>query len=393
MSTSGGGSGLKSARLDIATVSRGLSSERMMALFCRRVFSLAAHLPFGYLARKTTAGLFTMYETRAQLTLKDGERVECGVVTGPDDAWAQHLEPLLGHKGGFWNWQNSQALRTHSGLDARFHILHRAGAPFANVSIFSSGKAGLLSHVWTKPEDRKKGASHLLLDSAMSEFAKCGGQALFLGTEPDGVAHGIYMKRGFNDLNSAGHMAWYANGRKSFEETWFADSDGDVERLGWRHWPTSVPLFLLPGPEVIRCMPLRVFWPSLVEGELLPAIQGELKRHDAGDPPAAVVLRSKRSQAVVGMALWQWDSTWPATCVVDVFCHPAYWPRSGELLAALRLPACEKCIAYCDSTCQEKVMALGTAGFQPIAALPQLVAVDRGRTERVDVMLMEKRHL
>jgi len=331
-----------------------------------------------------------MYERTEHVKLKDGEAVECGIVSGPDEAWAQRLETMLAHKGGLWNWQNSQTLRTATGLDARFYLLHRGGEPFANVCIFASGGAGILGHVWTNPQDRRKGASGRLMKTAMADFAGRGGQALFLGTDPDGVPHGIYLQHGFTDVDAAGHMAWYAQGREAFEQAWFAGGAAEVERLCWRHWPAAAPLFLQPGPGVVRCAPLRVFWSELIEGPLLPAIQTELKRRTDGQTPAAVVLGSRRTQAVLGLALWQPDPIWPATCLVDVFCHPEHWGRAGELLAGLPLPEGQTCVAFGDSTCPAKHAALKAAGFSAAAVFPKRIATGRGRAERVDVMQWEK---
>ncbi|MBT6147039.1 MAG: hypothetical protein HOH74_16510, partial [Gemmatimonadetes bacterium] len=68
-----------------------------------------------------------MYESLAEVTLKDGERVEAGVVVCPDAEWAERIEALLGHKGDVWRWQNRCCAWDELGIDARYYLLHRDG--------------------------------------------------------------------------------------------------------------------------------------------------------------------------------------------------------------------------------------------------------------------------
>ena len=64
-----------------------------------------------------------MYQKLDTVTLRSGETVEAGVVTGPDPAWAERLVKLLWHKGDPWNWQNAQVLERDLGLDVFFYVL------------------------------------------------------------------------------------------------------------------------------------------------------------------------------------------------------------------------------------------------------------------------------
>ena len=108
-------------------------------------------------------GVREMYEGLGHVVLATGEQVEVGVVIGPDAEWTERLERLLGHKGEPWNWQNRQVLTTDVGIGSRFYVLHRGGMPFANIMIAELSGVGILAHVWTKPEDREKGACSNLM--------------------------------------------------------------------------------------------------------------------------------------------------------------------------------------------------------------------------------------
>ena len=99
-----------------------------------------------------------MYEQLAAITLKDGEQVEVGCVEGPDLEWAERVEALLGHKGPLRLWQNAEVVRRELGIEGRFYLLHRQGEPLANIMTVAHKGVGYLGHVWTRPEDRRKGA-------------------------------------------------------------------------------------------------------------------------------------------------------------------------------------------------------------------------------------------
>ena len=130
-----------------------------------------------------------MYEALGHVILATGEQVEVGVVVGPDPRWAERLEKLLCHKGEPWNWQNSRVLRTDTGIGSRFYVLHRGGIPFANAMIAELSGVGILAHVWTRPEDRQRGACSALMRALMEDFRSRHGRALFLFTRFGSVAH------------------------------------------------------------------------------------------------------------------------------------------------------------------------------------------------------------
>ena len=141
-----------------------------------------------------------MYQQLDRITLKSGEAIQAGVVQGPDLDWAERVETLLGHKGPSWRWGNEQVLRTQTGLDVFFYLLHRDGDPFANVMTIECRGVGLLGHVYTRPEDRRQGAAMQLMACLMDHFRQRGGQALFLGTGYDTPPYHIYRVNGFSGV-------------------------------------------------------------------------------------------------------------------------------------------------------------------------------------------------
>jgi hypothetical protein len=112
------------------------------------------------------------------------------------------------HKGPLRNWQNTAVLRRGLGMDVVFYVLHRDGIPLANMMTVEHRGVGHFGHVWTQPEDRRKGAASLIMDAQMADFKRRGGQALFLGTGYNSAPYHIYAARGFVGLEAeSGYMA------------------------------------------------------------------------------------------------------------------------------------------------------------------------------------------
>jgi hypothetical protein len=332
-----------------------------------------------------------MYEALGPVALKTGEQVEAGVVTGPDPEWAPRLERLLAHKGEPWNWQNSRMLRADVGIDARFYVLHRDGALFANILVATRAGVGFLAHVWTAPEDRQKGASTGLMALQMDDTQARGGRALFLSTGFGSVAYRIYERFGFESIEpESGYMAWYAEGRETFENAYFSAGKVEIQPLAGPHWLASGALFMGDYPGLVRCAPLGLTGRRSTEGPLLGPLQDEERRRGVGEPPRALVLQQTETTAVAGLTLWDWHPLWPDTCVVDVYCHPDYWEQAGPLLQALVLPAADRYVAYADAGDGFKAGVLREAGFREMVVLKDRVARDAARTGWVDVAVYER---
>lgn len=335
-----------------------------------------------------------MYKELGQISLASGERVEIGVVTGPDSAWAEPLEKLLGHKGDLWNWQNHQVLQVDVGIYARFYVLHREGIPFANIMTAECSGVGILGHVWTKPEDREKGACSALMSALLEDFISREGKALFLGTGFDSIAYHIYTSFGFKSVEAkSGFMEWYATSKSKFEGTYFKKEETEIQPVGWVHWPSAPALFLGDFPGVIRCAPLRLMGRESSEGPLLPLLRDDEKRQAGDGRSHAMVLRNQATTAVVGFTAWDWHPLWGDACLVDVYCHPNYWNEAGNLLRSLALPEAEHYLAYSDIDCRQKTKILRDEGFFQTAVFKRRVSRTKLRKSFLDVGVFEKETL
>ncbi|MBM3277618.1 MAG: hypothetical protein FJY95_05995 [Candidatus Handelsmanbacteria bacterium] len=185
-------------------------------------------------------------------------------------------------------------------------------------------------------------------------------------------------------------MEYYALDKAAFEAEYFEKGVVRAEEAQWRHWPASAALFLGDFPGAVRCAPLGLLGCSYTEGPFLHLIQGDEQRRGKGEPARARVLCQVATGAVVGLAAWDWDTLWPSTCVVDLYCYPGFREDGWALLGELALPAAERCGAYNDAECRQKRYALLTAGFRPVGLKPRWVAPDRARTRLLDVEVGEK---
>ena len=332
-----------------------------------------------------------MYQGLGQVQLKSGELVERCVVTGPEPGWTSKLVHLLGHKGAPWMEQAEATLTTGLDIESHFYLLHRDGNPFANIMTTELDGVGILGHVYTVPGDRRQGAASLLFEALAADFRSRRGRALFLGTGFDTPPYHLYARFGFEAVEpGSGYMQFHAGSADAFNDVYFAPGTTVVEPLGWRHWPASTALFTGPWPGVIRCAVQGLFGRSSSENPLLQLVIDSLARQKAGDPPCGQALVRPETTAVVGFACCGAHPLWPATTLLDVYCHPEYWSRAAELLDALSPARGQRQLAYVDAACPAKAAALVAAGFQPTATLAERIDQDVARTARLDVTIYEK---
>ncbi len=319
-----------------------------------------------------------MYERLGVVELKGGEKVEAGVVIGPDPQWADRVCDLLSHKGEVWAWGNAECLRQNLGIDVRYYVLHRDGVPFANIMTVSHYGVGHFGHVYTVPEDRRQGAASSLMSLLMEDFRQRHGQALFLGTGFDSAPYHIYHAEGFRGLEpESGLMEYYAASGETFRAGWIAQGPVEVRSASWENWPTSAPLFTGAFPGTVRCAPLRMFGRVSTEGGWLHLL------HD--DSRQGRVLVRPETGAVVGAAVAGEHPLWPDTGLLDVYCHPAFWDYGTEILGALDLSQKNSWLAVSDDGCPDKDAVLAAGGFTSTGQAAGRVAVDTRRTRMADV--------
>ncbi len=310
-----------------------------------------------------------MYKKTKDVTLKTGESVELGKLMGPDQEWGPRIEHLLGHKGEPWNWQIHQCLSTPNlGVETYCHILSKAGRPIANISTFEAHGVGIFGHVFTVPEERKKGAADILNQAVMTDFEARGGRALYLGTTYDSPAYHIYRKHGFESVEpKSGYMVYAREGKPAFEKSFFAPGPTTIEPLAFKHWPVLSALTMMDHPARLRVLGMGIVSATSTESGSLELMKAAA---DHNKPVAARVAVSNKTQAPVVLACWKPEFYFSYRVdLMDVFFVPGFEDDAVKTIQALNLPTDRKIVCYADSAWPQKETVLQTAGFTREAVL------------------------
>lgn len=300
-----------------------------------------------------------MYDKLGEVILKTGERMEVGVITMPDEHYAEEVERFLGHKIGDLRWYIELCLdEALDGLENRFYVGKLDGRVITNISTIEYEGIGILMNVWTMPQKRRKGASKGIMAYQMEDFRQRTGQSLYLGTEYDGVPYYIYRSFGFEALfPESGYMKYHV--ASDFEERYFAPAPVRPKSVEWSDWPRCAALSAIIGGDVLRSLTWGVYGPRNLEGGFL-SYKRALETDDIYDDAKLLVTFGG---AIVGWATVVRDERWsPATAVLDLFFHPNFVNDIHTLLSAIVFPE-SKIQCYVDSGSKKKAAILETIGF------------------------------
>ncbi len=304
-----------------------------------------------------------MYEKLGDALLKNGETVEIGVIAAPMTAEAERLEKLMGHKGWEWRWQVGLGISGKTdGLENRFYVARRGEAFISNVCTFEKDGVGILGHVWTPPEERRKGLCNAIFEKLMADFKARKGRLMLLGTGYDTPPYHIYRKFGFEGYFEGSGLMRYAEDPK-FESRYFASAPTKVVEPTWQEWPRVNALFAEPE-EYVKSFAYGNYYKTSAEGAYI-YVQHEL----ANNPRASArLLQSEKTGAVVGVAWVVPQALFPNAMVLDLTCHPKHADGYAKLLAAMTWPDV-KVLAFVESGKRAKLAALKEAGFESAGIL------------------------
>jgi len=112
------------------------------------------------------------------------------------------LHDLLGHKGPVWLEDIEQrCTRGVAGAQDAFAVMPSGGQMLASASIQKRLDIGILGHVFTRPDHRRRGFARRLLETAIAWFDMVGGKQLYLGTAAE--LEPLYAGAGFRVLHHA----------------------------------------------------------------------------------------------------------------------------------------------------------------------------------------------
>jgi len=306
-----------------------------------------------------------LYTKLSDVKLKTDETMEIGVILSPHEELADTMVNLLGHKGKLWMSHVKMALKGEiTGLETRFYVGQVDGQIIVNIMTVECNRTGILGHVFTRPEHRRKRACSLVMDHQMEDFQRRGSGLLLLGTGYDSAAYWIYHKHGFRGLSEGSGFMRFAN-EADFEASHFASGNAKAVDVEWKHWPLINALTSVPGVEVLRSVTFRLYGIGNFEGGFLGFAEDWMESHRK-----KVKLLESASGAIAGCATLELSREWRSkTYLLDIFVHPNFLSHYSTLLNALELPK-GKTLCYVDTTSpEEKTAALQQAGFEREALL------------------------
>ena len=300
-----------------------------------------------------------MYNQLGEVVLKTEERMEVGVITAPDESYAEEVKQFLGQKGGSYKWHIERCVtEVLDALETRFYVGKVEGRVITNIMTVEYEGIGILGHVFTLPRQRRKGACKGVMTYQMEDFRQRAGGALYLGTGYNSHPYYIYHSFGFESVfPESGFMKYQVNG--DFEERYFAPAPAQPKSVEWHDWPKVTALSAILGWDTLRSLAWRVYGPTNLEGGFLD-FKHALETEDVYDDAQ---LLTSSGGAIVGWATVSRDARWrPATAVLDLFFHPNFADAVPALLSAVKFPDM-KVQCYVDSGAEKKAEVLEAAGF------------------------------
>lgn len=308
-----------------------------------------------------------MYDKLGEVALKTGERMEVGVITAPDEPHAEEVKQFLGHKPGNYKWHIERCVtEVLDALETRFYVGKLDGRVITNIMTVEHEGVGILGHVFTVPEQRRKGACKGVMAYQMEDFRQRAGRALYLGTGYNSHPYYIYHSFGFESVfPESGFMKYHVN--SDFAERYFARSESaptedvgaEPKSIEWHDWPKVTALSGIVGWDTLRSLRWGVYGPTNMEGGFL-SFKNALETEDVYDDAKLLITSGG---AIVGWATVSRDTRWhPTTGVLDLFFHPNFVDAVPTLLSAVTFPDV-KVQCYVDSGAEKKAAVLEEAGF------------------------------
>jgi len=295
--------------------------------------------------------------------IPDGSEMGLCVVEAPDADWAPRLIALLGHKPPVYMGHVAAALaRRLDALQTLFYVGLLGGAPVTVAMVVGAHGAGLLGHVYTVPEWRRRGASSLLLAALDADVRARSYRVLTLGTNPEGHARRMYEGVGFRQVEpGSGSMSRWT-GQDADAPPAGAVSVGPARWDDWGWLSAAAALPRRKGEPLPRSRALGVAGPSHVEAGFLAAMQSGMALTVVRRGPTAVgwASLSDRDLAALG-----------AVAALDFYVRPDCTADAGELLGRLSWP--ERPVVCAQAGARGyRAEALRASGFVPSAPIAAL---------------------
>ena len=248
-----------------------------------------------------------------------------------------------------------------------------------NITVVESldRPVGILQHVYTNPDHRRKGICDHLMQALTDDFRARGGRAVYLGTGYDTPPYHIYESFGFQGRGETGKMNWFVE--DDFLARYFTPGPTVVRDTNWGDWPLLEALHAIMDGWYLRSFTMEQYGHSDYE-HVYPAVREAMQEGAIG----AVKELVKEDGAIVGHAYLARWSKWPgAPWLLEFFIHPSFYADGEKLLRAMPLPDDVKVCAMADGAASERVQLLEACGFTREGILKRQIKTPDGWLDAV----------
>jgi len=278
--------------------------------------------------------------------------IEYALIDAPDPDSIALLSDILKHKGKVWiDHLNNAMIGKYGELETRFYIAKSEGKIISTIMDTIYSGVGIVSHVYTRPEYRRRGICTKLMQYMMDDFRNRGGYMLVLDTTFEGTAFWIYIKYGFKPLHYGSEYMTYYNDIADIERH-FSYSPVRIIRPEWKHWPLHAVLLSVQEIEDIRSIAYDMYSVSNFESYLC-------FKPLWNDNDKQLRFLESESGAIVGCLYITQKLDYH---ILDIFVHPNFVSYYSILFESIGIP--DKTICYVDSKSpNEKHSILMDYGF------------------------------
>jgi len=318
-----------------------------------------------------------MWSTIGEAQLKTKEIMEIYMVKAPDGYYRHSITSFLGLNKGIWLWHLNLAFRGElDELEFRFYLGQIKGRIISNVSTWEYGSIGIVGHLFTAEEHRRKGACTVLMKTQIQDFLKRGGKILIGGFKE--TSYSIAKNLGFKSIVKDSEVM-RCDLFPNFEKVYFHTDKTWCREPMWKDWPGVSLLFTVREGWYLRSMKHKIFGPFDYEDYFLEDMREQLK----GICMSKVLVTQKDS--IVGYVTLTLrhhlnNSFW----LLDFFIHPSNVSHAHTLLEAINWPK-GKIRCYVEGDNREKQDVLLTRGFQEKMILKKHIKRN-GKTLNIIVM-------
>jgi hypothetical protein len=304
------------------------------------------------------------------------------VVAAPAPEWRERLAGFLAHKGPYWLSHVTRALDAPlDRLQTRFYVGQIEGEVAAQIMIVGAFGVGILGHVFTRPEQRRKGACRAVMAVQMADMPASGFRILTLGTGFDSAPYWIYHSFGFRSLRpGSGQMLWLAE--PEAPSALYPPGPTRVRPLEWGDWG-SISFQSLQDVAADEEGPRSLTMESPGVGSLEGPYIGFQERREREGQAQGWALVNGDDRAVGWASLMPERILGGPRLLLDAWTPPAYPEGVAALLAAFAWPE-ERIVAGVAAGARHKPEALRRHGFTALASLPGWLPV-AGATRDLEI--------